>query len=79
MNCWVECHSGYAYAERPTAVYWDDIRHEIDEILSRWRTPEGSAFQVRTTDGEILSLLYQEDSDQWVIAARNSPGISHGL
>jgi hypothetical protein len=60
-------------------VYWDDNWHEIDEILSRWRTPEGPAFQVRTTDGEILFLLYQEDSDQWVITARESPGFDHGL
>lgn len=79
MNCLVECHSGYTYAERPMAVYWDGSRHEIDEILSRWRTPEGPAFQVRTTDGEVLSLLYQEQLDQWVITTSNSPGFDHGV
>jgi hypothetical protein len=34
----VECHSGYAYGERPVTFNWQGQRQEVVEILARWRT-----------------------------------------
>lgn len=63
----VECHSGFAYAERPVALRWQDERLEIDLIEAQWRTPQGKYFRVRTQDGQIFVLCYAEQSDEWWI------------
>ncbi len=63
----VECHSGHEYAERPTALYWDEERLEIEEIISRWRIPGGKRFRVRTEDGQVFELFYGELYDEWRI------------
>jgi len=63
----VECHSGYAYAERPAALRWESQRLEIIEILSEWRTPGGKCFRVKTEDGRTFELAYIELNDEWTI------------
>jgi hypothetical protein len=63
----VECRSDSEYAERPIALYWHEQRLEIVEILSRWRTPEGKGFRVRTTDEQTFELSYEEISADWQI------------
>ena len=63
----VECRSDSEYAERPVALYWQEQRLEIVEILARWRTPEGKGFRVRTTDDQIFELTYVEITADWLI------------
>jgi len=63
----VECHSGYEYGERPVALQWQGQRHEISEILARWRIPGGKCFQVLTSDGQVFELFYGELYDEWRI------------
>jgi hypothetical protein len=63
----VECHSGFAYAERPVALTWDNQRLEIDEILATWRTPGERRFRVRTRDRQTFELAYRESDDDWKI------------
>jgi hypothetical protein len=63
----VECRSDSEYAERPIALYWQEQRLEIVEILSRWRTPAGKGFRVRTADDQIFELIYNEISADWQI------------
>ena len=63
----VECHSGYVYAERPVALHWEGNRLEVEEVLDRWQTPEGKGFRVRTGDGQIFELYYNESLDKWSI------------
>jgi hypothetical protein len=65
MDQRVECHSGYEYGERPTALHWGGARLEVQEILSRWRDPQGKGFRVRTTDGQVFDLYYNLLSDVW--------------
>lgn len=60
----VECHSGYTYAERPTAFTWQGQRHIITEILSQGRTPHAKAFRVRTKDGQVFELSCVEAGDE---------------
>jgi hypothetical protein len=65
----VECYSGSAYAERPTAFIWEGIRLEIGAILNRWRTPVGNVFRVQTIDGLEFELAYDEGVDRWTAEA----------
>jgi hypothetical protein len=64
----VECHSGYIYAERPTALRWQDSRLEITEILARWRIPGGRRFRVSVEDGRVFELFYGELYDEWRVS-----------
>jgi hypothetical protein len=61
----VECHSGYEYAERPVALYWEGQRLEIDQVEAQWRIPGGKRFRVRARDGQIFELFYGELYDEW--------------
>jgi len=63
----VECHSGYAYAQRPTAIHWGGNRYEVESIQSEWRSPQGKGFRVRTTSGMVFDLFYEEESLSWTI------------
>lgn len=60
----VECHSGSAYAERPTALIWQGQRLIIAEILSQGRTPQAKWFRVRTADGQVFELSCVEANDE---------------
>ena len=63
----VECHSGYEYAERPTALWWEGERLEIETVEQQWRIPGGKCFRVRTTGGLVFELMYGELYDEWRI------------
>ena len=67
MSALVECHSGLEYAERPTALWWQGERLEVEAVEAEWRTPEGKTFRVRTIDGQVFELLYVELYDEWRI------------
>jgi hypothetical protein len=61
----VECHSGYEYAERPVAFYWEGNRGEIEAIEAQWSLPGGKQFRVRTQYERIFELFYDELKDEW--------------
>jgi hypothetical protein len=61
----VECHSGFTYAERPVALFWEGERLEVETIEEQWRIPEGVRFRVRCGDGRHFELLYDEMKDDW--------------
>jgi hypothetical protein len=65
MNYHVESYSSTRYAERPTALFIEEERLEISEIIKSWRSPEGIVFHVRTEDDQSFEIMYDEDSDQW--------------
>lgn len=65
----VECHSGYEYAERPSAVWWEGQRLEVAEVEAQWRISGGKKFRVRTVTGQVFELLYVELYDEWRIHA----------
>jgi hypothetical protein len=67
MDHQVECHSGYEYGERPTALHWEGARLEVEEILNRWRDPQGKGFRVRTVGGQVFALFYDMLSETWRI------------
>jgi hypothetical protein len=61
----VECHSGYEYAERPTAVWWQGERLEVAAVEAQWRISGGKKFRVRAVNGQVFELLYVELYDEW--------------
>ncbi|MBN2501503.1 MAG: hypothetical protein JXB38_12040 [Anaerolineales bacterium] len=65
MQVNVECHSEYTYAERPTAVYLDGERQEINHVLASWQTPEGRYFRVLLENDGVLTLVYKTTEDHW--------------
>ncbi len=65
MSNLVECHSGYEYAERPTAVWWQGQRLDVEAVEAEWRISGGKKFRVRTTGGRVFELLYVELYDEW--------------
>jgi hypothetical protein len=66
----VECLSSHSYADRPIAFQWKGERMEIRSIVSRWRTPDGHRFLVKTEDGQLFELNYLEAEDDWSILLR---------
>jgi len=68
----VECHSGYAYAQRPIALWWEGARLEIAAVLAEWRTPEGKHFRVRVADGRVFEAVYVELYETWSLVQYDS-------
>jgi len=52
----VECHSGYEYPQRPMAISWNGMQHQVKLIIAEWRTPEGRFFRVESMDGNLFEL-----------------------
>lgn len=65
MTAIVECHSGYEYAERPTAVYWEGKRYRVLKILAQWRNPDERCFRVQTEGQQTFELFYNQLFDEW--------------
>ena len=63
----VECLSSASYPGTPTAVTWDGERHIIGAIISRSQSPRGHIFRVRTTDGLVFELFYNNATQVWQI------------
>jgi hypothetical protein len=63
----VECYSGLEYAERPTAVWWEGARLEVETVEAEWRTPEGKGFRVRTADGRKFELTFASHPGEWSV------------
>ncbi len=64
----VECLSGFTYAERPIALWWEGERLEIVEIVTQWRIPGGLRFRVQAENDRIFELCYSEQEDEWQIS-----------
>ncbi len=67
MAARVECRSEHQYAQRPTAFDWEGQRLLVREILASWRSPAGWGFRVKTENGGLFELMYQELDDNWIV------------
>jgi len=63
----VECHSGFAYPDKPRAFIWEEQRLLVADILAEGRTPHMRWFRVITEDRQVFELSYSEDTDDWQI------------
>ena len=67
LSALVECYSGYQYAQRPAAFYWQGQRKLVEVILDQWLTPATRSFRVITQDQQIFELHFRFDSDDWEV------------
>jgi hypothetical protein len=67
----VECHSGHTYAERPTVVWWEGERLEVEAVEQEWQMPEGKRFWVRTKGGRAFELNYIAAEAEWNVKMIN--------
>ena len=67
MDAVVECYSGHTFPQYPKAILIDNVRLEIEVIETEWRSPQGKFFRVKTINGSIFVLFYDETSDNWQI------------
>ena len=61
----VVCYSGHPYAERPASLIWQGIEHRVKQIEKEWQEPGARLFQVRSEDGRLFILSYNERGDEW--------------
>ena len=61
----VSCYSGLTYAEWPESLLWQGIEHGVKQIEKEWQEPGARLFQVRTEDGRLFILSYNERGDEW--------------
>jgi hypothetical protein len=61
----VVCYSGHTYAERPVSLIWEGIEHKVKQIEKEWQEPGARLFEVRTDDGILFVLSYNERGDEW--------------
>lgn len=65
MEVFVECYSGYKYAQEPRAFTWHGQRHVVRAVKRTWLAPEGPHFLVSTEQGNSFELVYYEAEDAW--------------
>lgn len=63
----VECYAGYAYPQRPLAIWWQARRLEIVEVRSEARLPQGKRFVVETAGERMFEILYNSLADTWTV------------
>lgn len=73
MEIRVECHSGYAYAQRPAAFWWQQERLEVAELLAEMNLPGAKRFIVTTKDHRRWVIEYQIDADVWLLIEMTYP------
>ena len=67
MESLVRCRSDSEYAERPVKFLWEGEELVVSEIITRWRSPEGKYFRVKTNTLSIFLLFYHEEQNSWYI------------
>jgi len=73
----VECYSGSRAEEIPRALYWEEQRFEVAEILDRWyqgsgdpTVPAADYFKVRGVNGKIYVIKYDRGSHCWYLVSQ---------
>jgi hypothetical protein len=68
----VECRSDWEYAQRPQAFTWQGQRLGVQQVISQFRTPDGTCFLISTFEADCFNLFYNEHLDQWIIQPTQS-------
>src|SRR5262245_13152084 len=67
VRVYVDAYSGYKATERPLRFTLDDETYDIASIEDRWQEPNAEYFKVRTVDGKLYLLRYDEREDEWTL------------
>jgi len=63
----VDAYSGYKASERPRQFVLDEQIYQVTAVLDQWYEPTATYFKVRTVEGKTYLLLYDEETDEWVL------------
>src|SRR5262245_40828606 len=67
LRIYVDAYAGYKASERPLRFSLDDETYDIASIEDRWQEPAAEYFKVRTVDGKLYLLRYDEREDEWTL------------
>ena len=67
LRIYVDGYSGYRANERPLRFTLDDETYDIASIEDRWQEPNAEYFKVRTVEGKLYLLRYDEHADEWTL------------
>ena len=73
MSSVVHCRAEFAYPGSPTGFGWENRYLRVRTILTRWRTPHGKGFLVRTDGNSCFELFYSYLGREWQIQAASCP------
>jgi hypothetical protein len=65
---YVECYSGYMYAQEPRSFVFREEQRTVQEVRQRWREPTRLCYEVLADDGTVYLLAYHEATDQWYVS-----------
>src|SRR5262245_54636266 len=66
LRIYVDSYS-YKANERPIRFTLDDQNYDVASIEDRWQDPTAEYFKVRTVDGKLYLLRYDEHADEWTL------------
>jgi hypothetical protein len=67
LPVYVDSYSGYKASERPLRFHLDDETYDIASVEDRWQEPNAEYFKVRSVDGKLYLLRYDERADEWTL------------
>jgi len=70
----VEVYSGHTHAERPVSFVWRQESYKVKEIAAEWKEQTRKHFLVRTEQGEVYEICYDEQHDGWLLLGRRAMG-----
>jgi hypothetical protein len=73
MNIRVEFYSGYCGDETPQALWIEDRRIGVHEILDRWLSPDHRYFKFRGDDQGLYIIREDVVSRQWQLTFYQDP------
>jgi hypothetical protein len=47
------------------SLIWEGFEHKVKQIEKEWQEPGARLFKVRTEDGRLFILSYNERGDEW--------------
>lgn len=66
----VEAYAGASYPQRPSAVWWEGERLEVEQVIRSWRTPDALHFRVELQILGETTLSYNYQSEAWSLDRR---------
>ena len=67
LRIYVDSYSGYKANERPLRFTLDGETYDIASIEDRWQEPSAEYFKVKSVDGKLYLLRYDEHEDEWTL------------
>ena len=67
LHIYVDAYSGYKANERPRLFVLYQEAYKIAAVVDQWHEPWATYFKIRTTEGKIYILRYDEQSEEWTL------------